>query len=81
LIIEGSFTRQVKELIDSKKPFANLYEQTKKAEVIDCIYKACSSKMGSLESAKEQNLPICGEMSGHPGISRYMKEGYAIMIF
>ena len=81
LIIEGSATRQVKELTDPTKPFANLYEEVKKAGITDCVCKACSTQTGALESAKEQGLPICGEMSGHPSISRYMEEGYEIIAF
>jgi hypothetical protein len=81
LIIEGSATKQVKELLDSKKPFSNSYEKVKTAGIIDCVCQACSNAMGSLESAKEQKLPVCGEMSGHPSLSRYKEAGYDILIF
>lgn len=81
LVIEGSATRQIKELLDPKKPFSNLYEKARKTGIIDCVCKACSSATGSLESAKEQGLPICGEMSGHPSLSRYMEEGYEVIVF
>ena len=81
LIIEGTATKQVKELADSKKPFANLYAAVKKAGIIDCVCKACSTQTGALKSAEEQELPICGEMSGHPSLSRYMEEGYEVIVF
>jgi hypothetical protein len=81
LIIEGSATKQIKELSDSTKPFANLYEKAKGSGLIDCVCQACSSANGSYESAKEQGLPICGEMSGHPSISRYREAGYEVLVF
>ena len=81
LVIEGTATKQIKELADSSKPFANLYEKAKEAGLVDCVCKACSSKMGVLESAKEQNLVINGEMSGHPPMSEYLEAGYEVVIF
>jgi len=81
LIIEGSATKQVEELANPKKPFANLYAEVKKAGIIDCVCKACSTQTGALKSAEEQELPICGEMSGHPSLSRYMEAGYEVIVF
>ena len=81
LIIEGSATKQVEDLSDHKKPFANLFAEVKKAGIIDCFCKACSTQTGALESAEEQGLPICSEMSGHPSLSRYMEEGYEVIVF
>ncbi|MFX1466139.1 MAG: cytoplasmic protein, partial [Promethearchaeota archaeon] len=37
LIIEGTATKQIKELSDPNKPFANLYEKVKKLGLIDCV--------------------------------------------
>jgi hypothetical protein len=37
--------------------------------------------MGSLDAAMEQNLPICGELKGHPSMSRYIENGYEIITF
>jgi len=81
LIIEGTATKQVEELADPEKTFANLYAKVKKAGLIDCVCKACSTQTGALKSAEEQELPICGEMSGHPSLSRYMEAGYEVIVF
>ena len=81
LIIEGTATKQVEELADPEKTFANLYAKVKKAGIIDCVCKACSTQTGALKSAEEQELPICGEMSGHPSLSRYMEAGYEVIVF
>jgi hypothetical protein len=81
LVIEGTATRQIKELSNPEKPFANLYAEAKKAGIIDCICKACSTQTSSLESAKAQNLKLCDEMLGHPSIARYMDDGYEVIVF
>jgi hypothetical protein len=81
LIIEGAATRLVKEAMGDKKPFTDLYEKAKNSGLIDCVCKACAAKMESLESAKEQNLVLCDEMFGHPSMTRYLEEGYEIIVF
>jgi len=79
LIVEGTATRLIKELSDPKKPFANLYEKTKREGLIEGVCKACAAKTGSLESAREQGFSLLDGMSGHPGFSYYLKEGYEII--
>jgi len=81
LIIEGTATGLIQELENGEKPFAKLYDRVKKMGIIDCVCQACAAKTGSLESAKTQKLPLCSEMSGHPSISKYIEDGYEILIF
>ena len=81
LIMEGSATKHIKGLSDPGQPFANLYQKAKDAGLIDCVCHACSSKMESLGSAKEQELPICAEMSGHPSMAKYIEQGYEVVVF
>lgn len=81
LIIEGSATKLVKDLQDPEAPFANLYNEVKNGGLIDCVCKACSMKMGSIESAQEQKLPVGGELKGHPSMTSYIDRGYTIITF
>ena len=81
LIIEGSATKLVQDLTDPEAPFAGLYADLKKSGVIDCVCKACAHKMGSLQSAEEQNLPIRGDLQGHPSMSAYIEAGYTVITF
>jgi len=81
VIIEGSATKLVKGLNDPKKPLANLYQKVKDLGLIDCVCKACALKMGSLDSAIEQKLTLGDDMSGHPGMARYIDDGYVIITF
>lgn len=81
IIMEGSATRLIKELADPNVTFANLYQKVKESNLIDCVCKACSNKMGSLNAAMEQELPICDELQGHPSMSRYIEDGYEIITF
>jgi len=81
MVIEGTATKQVRELMDEGKPFADLYALAKKEGAIDCVCQGCSSKMGTLEDAKGQGLKLCKELKGHPSVARYLEAGYEILIF
>ncbi len=81
VVIEGSATRLVKELNDPEKPFAELYKKVKDNGLIDCVCKACAGKMESLQSAQEQDLPLCDEVLGHPSLRKFMEKGYEIITF
>lgn len=58
LIIEGSATRNISDLIDPTKPFSSLYMKVKKAGLIDCVCRACAQKMDSIGSAKALSVPV-----------------------
>lgn len=79
LVIEGSATRLVRELAD-ERPFAKLYERCREAGLIECVCRACAAKMESLSAAEEQRLTLCGEMSGHPSIARFLEAGYEVVV-
>ena len=81
LIIEGSATKLLGQLNENDHPLHGLYEKVKQKGLIDCVCKACANKMGTLDIAKQQDLPVCGEMMGHPEISRYMEDGFEVLTF
>jgi hypothetical protein len=81
LIIEGSATKLIVDLEKPDAPFAGLYRKLKQSGVIDCVCKACASKMGTLEEAEKQGFPICDELKGHPSMTRYMEAGYTVITF
>ena len=81
IIMEGAATKLIKTLSDDKEPFANLYAEVREKGLIDCVCMACAAKMGSLESAKEQGLPVCDEVMGHPSLESYIKQGYSLITF
>lgn len=68
-------------MADATKPFTNLYQKVKDQGLIDCVCKACASKINTLHSAIEQQLPLCDELMGHPGMAKYMEQGFEIITF
>ena len=81
VVIEGSATKLVEELVNEDHPFSKLYLEVKEKGMIDCVCYACATKMGAVEAAQAQGLPLCREMKGHPSLAAYMELGYDIITF
>lgn len=81
LIIEGSATALIKTLTEPGAPFGEIYEKVKQAQLIDAVCQACATKMGTLEEAKAQKLPLNKDLSGHPSMGSYLERGYEIITF
>ncbi len=79
LIIEGSATKLITQLAASETPFHKQYEKVIAEKLLAGICKACASKMGTLDEANRQGLPLLDDMSGHPGFASWLAEGYSIV--
>jgi hypothetical protein len=81
IVVEGTATRLIPELIREDNPLNKLWEKAKSQGLIFGVCRACSNKMGTLKDAQAQNLPLLDDMSGHPGMAGYMNKGYEIITF
>ncbi len=81
LVIEGAATGLLPSLDSADKPFPSLWEKVKNLNIIDAVCKACAYKLGAFDFAEKNNLPLKGDMSGHPSMSKYIEEGYDIITF
>ena len=81
LVIEGSATKLIEPMSEPDSPLYKLYSEVKSKQLVHCVCRACANKMGTTDSAVEQELPICGDMAGHPSMGSYMDEGFEILIF
>jgi hypothetical protein len=71
----------VPELVKSDHPLNQLWTRCLAAELVAGVCRACANKMGTLEAATEQQLPLLADMNGHPSMSAYMETGYTIISF
>jgi hypothetical protein len=81
VVMEGAATKLIPELIKADNPFHGLYMKVKEKGLFYAVCKACSSKMNVLKEVMAEGLPIADEMSGHPSIGNYVKEGFQIITF
>ena len=80
IVMEGEATRLLQELREPEHFLHGLYESVKKKGLIEGVCKACSTKMGTMEIAKEEGFPLLDSMKGHPSIGAFMLEGYEVLI-
>jgi hypothetical protein len=81
IIVEGEATRLIPE-ISVEGHFLNLlYRQMLTQGLLEGVCRACSSKMQVLENIKNEGLPLLDDMSGHPGMAKYIEQGYEIINF
>lgn len=76
IIIEGEAVTLVKKLEESSNKH---YLEAKEKGLIDCICKACSASMNVLEYNQNIDIPLKGDMSGHPSMEAYIEKGYQII--
>lgn len=81
LIIEGDATKLLPGLATKGAPLSSLWQKTKEAGLIAGVCRACSTKMGTVQSAQEQGLTLLDDMSGHPSFSGFRDQGYEIIVF
>ena len=81
IIIEGASVQLIPELAKPGMYLNGLWKKTLEAGLVAGVCKACSSKLGTLEAAKEQGVSILDDMSGHPSMEAYREEGYEIITF
>jgi hypothetical protein len=81
IIIEGASVKLIPELVKSGNPLNGLWKKNLEADLVEGVCKACSSKLGTLEAAKEQGLTLLDDMSGHPSMAAYRDKGFEIITF
>ena len=81
IIIEGEATTLIPEIIKQEHFLHGLYNQVKDAGLIEGVCRACSMKMQVLEQIQKTDLPLLDDMSGHPGMAKYIENGFEVLNF
>lgn len=81
VVIEGAAVTLIPELAKPDNTLHGLWKKNREAGLIEGVCKACSTKLGTLEAAKEQGLTLLDDMSGHPGMAGYRDKGFEIITF
>jgi len=81
IILEGEAVKLIKEIADEKHFLNTLYLKVKERNLFIGSCRACSNKLVAIEALEEENIPLVGEMMGHPAMSEYLQKGYRIITF
>lgn len=72
VVLEGEAVKLIQELDENP-----LFKKT--IPHIDCVCRACSAKMKVLDYNQTSQIPVCGDMDGHPSMTKYIDQGYEII--
>ena len=78
IVIEGKATKLIPIMIEEENP---LFQKVLDLGLIDSVCRACSLQMDVLEFIETKTeLPLNGELKGHPPMAPYFNEGYELII-
>jgi hypothetical protein len=81
IILEGKAVKLVEVMAQPSHFLHQLYGQAKEQGLFLGACKACSTKLGASEAVTAENIPLIGELSGHPALSSYLVQGYEVLTF
>lgn len=81
IVVEGASVKLVPELVKPENMLNGLWKKCRNEGLVEGVCKACANKLGTLEAAKDQGLPLLDDMSGHPGMAAFRDRGYEVITF
>ncbi len=81
IILEGDAVALVPEMIKTDHFLNKLYIKVKQENLFIGACKACSTKLKVRDAIEAEEIPLIGEMMGHPAMSEYIEQGYTILTF
>lgn len=81
IILEGASVKLVLELGTPGYALTGLWNKCLAAGLVAGVCKGCAAKLGTLEAAKEKELALLDDMSGHPSMATYRDNGFEIITF
>lgn len=81
IVLEGESVTLVEKMSQPGHFLSELYRKAESAGIIYGACKACSAKLKATEAVETAGIPLIGDMSGHPAMSQFLAEGYAVITF
>ena len=81
IVLEGGSVTLVQTMADPGHFLHQLYRQAREKDLILGACRACATKLKAVEAIQKENIPLIGDMSGHPAMSDYIEQGYTILTF
>ncbi len=81
IVLEGEAVTLVPVMADPSHFLHALYAKAKAQGLILGACKACSAKLKVTEAVTKENIPLIGELAGHPAMADFIDQGYTILTF
>ena len=79
IVFEGESTRLIPEMAQPEHYLNPLYSQAKVRGLLWGACHSCAKKMGVDLMIEAENIPLAGELSGHPAMSHFVKQDYTVV--
>ena len=79
IVFEGEATRLIPEISKPEHFLYPLYTQAKSRGIFYGACETCATKMGVAKLIEAENIPLVGDMSGHPAMSTFIKQEYSVI--
>ncbi|GAB4339022.1 MAG: hypothetical protein Kow0089_11490 [Desulfobulbaceae bacterium] len=79
IVFEGESTSLIPLVSRPDHFLYDLYIRAKERGIFYGACQACAAKMGVTDVAQAENIPLVGDMSGHPPMSEFIRQGYTII--
>jgi len=79
VVFEGEATKLIPEISRPDHFLHQLYSQARTRGLLYGACEACARKMGVAEAILAEDIPLFGDMSGHPSMAEFIKQDYAII--
>lgn len=80
LVFDGAGTGWIDEWSKPENRTHKLYEEVRDSGVIEGVCEFCIGHYGDKARATGQGLALLAESKGHPDITRFVKQGYQIIV-
>lgn len=81
IVLEGEAITLVPAMSQPGHFLHNLYLRAIQKGLMAGACRACSAKLKMTEMVELQDIPLIGEMNGHPSMADYVEKGYEIVTF
>jgi len=81
IVVEGSATKLVPEMATEGDFLHPLYKKAREQKLFAIVCRACSAKMKVLREVEKEDLPVGGDLKGHPDMATFIDQGYRLITF
>ena len=81
IVIEGDAVTLVEKMSQPGHFLSPLYQKAKYIGLFAGACKACATKLKAIDPIEKEDIPLIGEMSGHPSMGDFVEKGYQVITF
>ncbi len=81
IVLEGDAVTLVEKMAEPGHFLSKPFQKAKSLGIIHGACKACSAKLKATEAVEKENIPLIGDMAGHPAMGEFLANGYEIITF